>query len=98
MSHQDFRVPAERLNAEYLRVALQWLFVGVGWSVIGFRADCTWTPHLLSSTVLLWAWSSSHRWVRGGVYPSDWACWSGDHPPLSFADIEGSVGDFDANS
>jgi len=40
-----------------------------------------------------WAWSSFHRWVRAGVYPSDWACWSGPHPPLSFADIEGSVGD-----
>lgn len=57
MSHQDFRVTSERWNAEYLRVALQWLFVGVGWSVIGFRADCTWTPQLLSSTALLWAWS-----------------------------------------
>lgn len=44
-----------------------------------------------------WAWSSFHRWVRVRVYPSDWACWSGGHPPLSFADIEGSVGDFDAN-
>lgn len=57
MSHQDFKVPAVRLNAEYLRIALQWLFVGVGWSVIGFRGDCTWTPQLLSSTALLWAWS-----------------------------------------
>ena len=44
-----------------------------------------------------WVWSSFHRWVRVRVYPSDWACWSGGHPPLSFADIEGSVGDFDAN-
>ena len=57
MSHQDFQVPAERLNAEYLRIALRWLFVGVGGSVIGFRADCTWTPQWLSSTALLWAWS-----------------------------------------
>jgi hypothetical protein len=57
MSHQDFKVSVERLNAEYLRLALQWLFVGVSWSVIGFRADCTWTPQLLSSTALLWAWS-----------------------------------------
>ena len=44
-----------------------------------------------------WAWSSFHRWVRAGVYPPDWACWSGPHAPLSFADIEGSVGDFDTN-
>ena len=57
MSHQDFQVPAERLNAEYLRIALRWLFVGVGWSVIGFRADCPWTPQWLSATALLWAWS-----------------------------------------
>jgi len=64
MSHQDFKVPAERLNAEYLRRALQWLFVGVGWSVIGFRADCTWTPQLLSSTVLLWAWSDEGTLVE----------------------------------
>lgn len=64
MSHQDFRVPAERLNAEYLRVALQWLFVGVGWSVIGFRTDCTWTPHLLSATALLWAWSDEATLVE----------------------------------
>ena len=64
MSHQDFQVPPERLNAEYLRLALQWLFVGVGWSVIGFRADCTWTPQLLSSTALLWAWSQEGTLVE----------------------------------
>ena len=64
MSHQDFRVPAERLNAGYLKVALQWLFVGVGWSVIGFRADCTWTPRLLSATALLWAWSDEGTLVE----------------------------------
>jgi Transposase DDE domain len=64
MSHQDFQVSAERLNAEYLRLALQWLFVGVGWSVIGFRADCTWTPQLLSSTALLWAWSNEWTLVE----------------------------------
>jgi hypothetical protein len=64
MSHQDFQVPVERLNAEDLRLALQWLFVGVGWSVIGFRADCTWTPQLLSSTALLWAWSNEGTLVE----------------------------------
>ncbi len=26
-----------------------------------------------------WPWSSFHRWVRGGVYPEDWAC-SGNEP------------------
>lgn len=64
MSHQDSKVSAERLNAEYLRLALQWLLVGVGWSVIGFRADCTWTPQLLSSTALLWAWSDEGTLVE----------------------------------
>ena len=64
MSHQDLQVTSERLNAEYLRVALQWLFVGVGWSVVGFCADCTWTPQWLSSTALLWAWSSEGTLVE----------------------------------
>jgi hypothetical protein len=74
MSHQDFqgsadrmhagRSHSERLNAECLKVALQWLFVGVGWSVIGFRGDCTWSPALLSSTALLWAWSGETTLVE----------------------------------
>ena len=64
MAHQDLQVKPERWDAEYLRVALQWLFVGVGWSVVGFRADCTWTPQWLSSTALLWAWSSEGTLVE----------------------------------
>jgi len=47
-----------------LRCALQWLFVGVRWSVIGFRRDCTWTPQLLSSAALLWAWSEESTLVE----------------------------------
>ena len=57
-------MPSKRLNAEYLRLALQWLLVGAGWSVIGFRADCTWTPQWLSSTALLWAWSDEGTLVE----------------------------------
>lgn len=34
-----------------------------------------------------WPWSSFHRWVRDGVYPRHWACWS-DGRVLSFDDIE----------
>lgn len=64
MSHQDSQVTGERLNAEYLKLALQWLFVGVGWSVIGFRADCTWTPRSLSAAALLWAWSNEGTLVE----------------------------------
>lgn len=64
MSHQDSKDSSERLNAEYLRLALQWLLVGAGWSVVGFRADCTWTPQLLSSTALLWAWSDEGTLVE----------------------------------
>jgi hypothetical protein len=56
MSHQDKRV-AGVFNADYLKVALRWLLAGLCWSGVGFRPECSWTPALLSSTALLWAWS-----------------------------------------
>ncbi len=39
-----------------------------------------------------WPSSSFHRWVRAGVYPEDWACWS-DGRTLGFPDIEETVGE-----
>ena len=70
MSHQDFGVKnsglrnggvgngtSGRLNVEYLKLALNWLLAGASWSDVSLRADCTWTPRLLSATALLWAWS-----------------------------------------
>jgi len=53
MSHRD-RVC---LNSVCLRRALQWLLGGIDWSPIRMRGDCTWTPRLLATTALLWAWS-----------------------------------------
>lgn len=38
-------------------MALVWLFRGIGWSSIRWRADCTWSPRLLAAAALLWAWS-----------------------------------------
>lgn len=65
MSHQDqVRVQdgcqdrcQVRLNAEYLKRALQWLLGQVDWRGIGLREDCRWTPLHLAAAALLWAWS-----------------------------------------
>ncbi len=40
-----------------------------------------------------WPYSSFHRWVAAGVYPSHWACWSDVEPVLTFCDISDSVGE-----
>ena len=40
-----------------------------------------------------WSLSSFHRWVRAGVYPADWACVNRRPSPLSFSDIETTVGE-----
>ena len=56
MSHQDKKV-ADRLQADYLKLALQWLLTSVTWSQVALRSDCSWTPTLLASSALLWAWS-----------------------------------------
>ena len=53
MSHRD----CVCLNSSSLRAALNWLAAGIDWSSIRLRADCTWTPRLLATTALLWAWS-----------------------------------------
>jgi hypothetical protein len=56
MSHRDSDSLAH-LNAGCLQVALGWLLHRVKWADLTFRADCTWTPRLLSIAALLWAWS-----------------------------------------
>jgi IS4 transposase len=67
MSHRDLWSTSQTLNAGCLRVALSWLFRGIGWSVIRWRADCSWSPRVLAATALLWAWSDeanlSTRWI-----------------------------------
>lgn len=45
------------LNSSCLRAALQWLLGGIDWSAIRLRKDCTWTPRLIATAALLWAWS-----------------------------------------
>jgi hypothetical protein len=57
MSHQDTRVREERLNAECLKDALQWLFAKMDWSEVQFRKDCLWTPAILASMATLFVWS-----------------------------------------
>lgn len=56
MSHQDLKVAVGRLNGHCLKDALRSLCTGINWCV-QLREDCTWTPQLLTSAALLWAWS-----------------------------------------
>lgn len=63
MSHQDSKVAAGRLKGHCLKDALQSLLTGVDWGV-RFREDCTWTPQLLTSAALLWAWSDESTLVE----------------------------------
>ena len=39
-----------------------------------------------------WPHSSFHRWVKSGVYPDHWACFT-DQQTLDFSQIEGTVGE-----
>jgi Transposase DDE domain len=57
MSHRDSQSCVVRLNSDFLKVALRWLLKEIDWSGIALRKDCTWTPALLATTALLWAWS-----------------------------------------
>jgi len=57
MSHQDQHVGDVRRNSAYLLEALQWLFRGVRFAEVSFRAECTWTPRWLAAAALLWVWS-----------------------------------------
>lgn len=57
MSHQDQHAEGVRRNSVYLGQALQWLFSGIHWSDVTFRAECTWTPRWLAAAALLWVWS-----------------------------------------
>ena len=61
MSHQDSKV---RFNAVCLKRALHWLFAGISWSTIKFRDDCSWTPRLLASAGMLWAWADESTLVE----------------------------------
>jgi putative transposase len=40
-----------------------------------------------------WPHSSFHRWVRTGVYPPDWACVNRHPQPMTFSDIQATVGE-----
>ena len=57
MSHQDKDGGSPRLNAQYLRQALVWLFGRVKWDHAALRGDCSWRPTQLAAAALLWAWS-----------------------------------------
>jgi hypothetical protein len=63
MSHRDLHGRAVRLNSSCLKEALQWLLQGIDWSSIQFRGDCTWTPAILATAALLWAWSDESTLV-----------------------------------
>ena len=56
MSHRDFQSTTVVLNADCLKLALNWLLVRVDWSSVTLRRDCTWSPSLLAAAALLWAW------------------------------------------
>lgn len=53
-----------RLNADCLKLALNWLLAGFEGAAIRFRSDCTWTPRLLVTTSLLWAWADESTVVE----------------------------------
>lgn len=58
MRHQDHVCrKGERTYADELFAVFQRLTVGVDWTVIRTRVECTWTPRLLIFAALLWAWS-----------------------------------------
>jgi IS4 transposase len=57
MARRDFEGRSAGLNVACLQAALGRLLGRVDWSSIGFRDDCTWTPRMLVSMALLWAWS-----------------------------------------
>ena len=58
MRHQDPVCNAgERIHADDLFRALQWVTAHITWSRIAWRAECTWTPRWLVCAALLWAWS-----------------------------------------
>ena len=42
-----------------------------------------------------WQYSSFHRYVRRGVYPSEWGCFANNtrNAPLNFGDIEDTTGE-----
>lgn len=61
MSHQDSQV---RFNATCLKQTLRWLFAGISWPTIKFRDDCSWTPKLLASAGMLWAWADESTLVE----------------------------------
>jgi len=63
MSH---RVAAKkvRLNADCLKLALNWLLIGFGETEIHFRKDCTWTPRSLVAAALFWAWADETTLVE----------------------------------
>lgn len=46
-----------RVNADALKTALCWLTSGCNWELVRWRTDCTWSPLLLVTTALMWAWS-----------------------------------------
>lgn len=57
MSHQDQDGLSVRFNADFLRLALRWLFWGAQWNEIRFRKDCSWSPTQLATAACMWAWS-----------------------------------------
>ena len=48
-----------QLNSVCLGQALQWILAWAGWTSVGFRGDCSWTPRWLAAAALWWAWSDA---------------------------------------
>ena len=56
MSHRDCKSMTVVLNADCLKLALNWLLARIDWSSVALRRDCSWSPSLLAAAALLWAW------------------------------------------
>jgi len=65
MTHQDQgRDGSGCSHAYHLHKALRWLMVGVSFTGIVFRPECTWTQETLVFAALLWAWSDEKTLVE----------------------------------
>jgi len=64
MSHRVAPGAKVRSNAACLKLAFRWLLTGFDSSRVGFRADCTWSARLLTTTALLWAWADESTLIE----------------------------------
>lgn len=63
MPHRDVSSDSS-LNLVQLQAALNSLLANCDFSAVNWKSQCTWTPRLLASVALLWAWSDESTLVE----------------------------------